>query len=234
MIFPKTVLSDALPKPKEKFFTVEAIKAKRVSKKYGVEYLIKWKGYDNPEDITWESAEDCKCAQMIAQFEKDLKKAQLARRKNAKLCSRSITDSQSLIPAVTKPSPIKQENLESDLTEEVSTNVIQKVADMIQKSTENVSLDSRPNQPNPTDRRRSIKFLGDASPCQAVTENLYQVENGKQISAILHVTKGSTQTSLRAMVKYVDNQFEFVPTSVLCTYAPKALVQFYEKKYTST
>jgi len=35
-----------------------------------VEYLIKWKGYDKPEDNTWESKDDCHCPDLIKAFEK--------------------------------------------------------------------------------------------------------------------------------------------------------------------
>lgn len=42
----------------EETFVVENILDKRC--KYGrVEYLIKWQGYDNPEDNTWEPKDNC-------------------------------------------------------------------------------------------------------------------------------------------------------------------------------
>jgi len=51
-------------------FEVEKVLDKRVSKKGGVEYLVKWKGFDNQEDDTWEPAENLDGAEVeIRKFE---------------------------------------------------------------------------------------------------------------------------------------------------------------------
>lgn len=34
-----------------------------------VEYLIKWKGYDDPKDNSWEPVENCHCDDRIEEFE---------------------------------------------------------------------------------------------------------------------------------------------------------------------
>lgn len=40
-----------------------------------VEYLIKWKGYDDPKDNTWEPVENCHCPDAIKEFEENYAKS---------------------------------------------------------------------------------------------------------------------------------------------------------------
>ncbi|CAJ0599059.1 unnamed protein product [Cylicocyclus nassatus] len=53
-------------------YIVEKILGKRIRKGV-VEYLIKWKGYDDSDDDTWEPAAQCDCAGLIEEFEKSQK-----------------------------------------------------------------------------------------------------------------------------------------------------------------
>uniref|UniRef100_A0AC34Q3X9 Chromo domain-containing protein n=1 Tax=Panagrolaimus sp. JU765 TaxID=591449 RepID=A0AC34Q3X9_9BILA len=55
-------------------FTVEKILDKREKNDGSVEYLIKWKGYDDPKDDTWEPADNCKCPKLIQKFEQEYEK----------------------------------------------------------------------------------------------------------------------------------------------------------------
>ena len=58
----------------EESFEVEKILEKRVIKGKKVEYLIKWKNYDGPDDNTWEPADMLEEAgDIIKTFEKELK-----------------------------------------------------------------------------------------------------------------------------------------------------------------
>ena len=59
--------------PDEDDYEVEKIMDKRVAKKGKVEYLVKWKNFDDPADYTWEpvnNLEDVK--DLVAKFEKEL------------------------------------------------------------------------------------------------------------------------------------------------------------------
>eukprot|EP00090_Calanus_glacialis_P031031 TRINITY_DN5075_c0_g1_i1.p1 TRINITY_DN5075_c0_g1~~TRINITY_DN5075_c0_g1_i1.p1 ORF type:complete len:590 (-),score=185.62 TRINITY_DN5075_c0_g1_i1:91-1860(-) len=57
----------------ENEFVVEAILEKRTSKKGKIEFLIKWKGYENDEDNTWEPVTNIE-KHMIEDFEKNEEK----------------------------------------------------------------------------------------------------------------------------------------------------------------
>merc|ERR1712013_627857 len=64
-------MSDASGSEGEEY-EVEKILERRV-KKGKTEYLIKWKGYDNEEDNTWEPQENLDCEDKIVDFEKQRK-----------------------------------------------------------------------------------------------------------------------------------------------------------------
>merc|ERR1712106_361280 len=52
----------------EETFEIEKILDKRLMKGDKVEYLIKWKNYDDPEDNTWEPADDLEVADELIQI----------------------------------------------------------------------------------------------------------------------------------------------------------------------
>jgi len=49
-------------------YEVESIVSKRI-KKGKVEYLVKWKGWENPDDNTWEPVEHLECPELIEAYE---------------------------------------------------------------------------------------------------------------------------------------------------------------------
>ena len=56
----------------EEVYQVEKILSKRKTSN-GVEYLIKWKGYDDSSDNTWEPKENCQCPDLIREYEAKVK-----------------------------------------------------------------------------------------------------------------------------------------------------------------
>ena len=59
--------------PDEEDYEVEKIMEKRVSKKGKVEYLVKWKNFDDPADYTWEPSNNLDDVKdLVTLFEKDL------------------------------------------------------------------------------------------------------------------------------------------------------------------
>ncbi|CAD6185746.1 unnamed protein product [Caenorhabditis auriculariae] len=54
-------------------YNVEKILKKRyIGNPKRLQYLIKWEGYDKPEDNTWTDAQDCECPEKVEEFEKTL------------------------------------------------------------------------------------------------------------------------------------------------------------------
>ena len=52
-------------------YEVEKIIDKRIKRGGQIEYLVKWKNYDNPDDNTWEPADNLKEAEeIIKKYEK--------------------------------------------------------------------------------------------------------------------------------------------------------------------
>lgn len=54
-------MADSSSEAGEEVYIVESILDKRITKKGRVEYLIKWKGYDDDSDNTWEPEQNCVC-----------------------------------------------------------------------------------------------------------------------------------------------------------------------------
>ena len=55
-------------------FEVEKILEKRLTKKGKIEYLVKWKNFEDPKETSWEPAANLKAVQdIIEEYEKELK-----------------------------------------------------------------------------------------------------------------------------------------------------------------
>lgn len=73
-------------------YEVEKVLDKRV-KKGQVGYLVKWKNYDDPDDNTWEPADNLKEAKpTIDKFEKDLEAKNAASKTNTSIKRKSVSN----------------------------------------------------------------------------------------------------------------------------------------------
>ena len=53
---------------------MEKILEKRLTKKGKIEYLVKWKNFEDPKETSWEPAANLKAVQdIIEEYEKELK-----------------------------------------------------------------------------------------------------------------------------------------------------------------
>ncbi|KAI1722498.1 chromo (CHRromatin organization MOdifier) domain-containing protein [Ditylenchus destructor] len=208
----------------DEVYIVEAILDKRKIKKKA-EYLIKWKGYDNPADNTWEPEENCQCPDLIEAFEKMYKEkhaiagsSKTPLGANAK--KRKLTETISATPVSSASKSGKQK--------EDSAGNATKQPGKKNKSKETVdhSSDEEPDEPIP----KGLEVKTDASLAEPGVGKTYDVERGKSVISVLGVKKSDKCPGLVALVRYVDNSYELVPTSVLCVHASKQIVSFYESR----
>lgn len=66
--------SQQMSDDEEDDFEVEKILEKRLTKKGKIEYLVKWKNFEDPKETSWEPAANLKAVQdIIEEYEKELK-----------------------------------------------------------------------------------------------------------------------------------------------------------------
>ena len=92
--FEKTLMKENIRKKivevdSENEFVVEKLLEKRTSRNGNIEYLVKWEGYDEPEDDTWEPVCNIE-KQMIVEFEKTQEKKE---KKTTETSSNGVTKS---------------------------------------------------------------------------------------------------------------------------------------------
>uniref|UniRef100_A0A915DFD3 Chromo shadow domain-containing protein n=1 Tax=Ditylenchus dipsaci TaxID=166011 RepID=A0A915DFD3_9BILA len=111
--------------------------------------------------------------------------------------------------------------------DETKENVVKEVAKKLSKS---VASSSDSDSDENKDKSMGIGFKDDSSLPEPAPGKSYEVQNGKAVSAVLGVKKSDKSAGLVALVRYSDNNYELVPTSVLCEFAPKEIVSFYESR----
>jgi len=88
-------------------YEVEKVLDKRTKKGGKVEYLVKWRGYEDPDDNTWEPADNLEGAEVeIKKYEKDLEN------KNKTTAKRKSTTNAKDSPAPTKAAKTEKEEKE--------------------------------------------------------------------------------------------------------------------------
>ncbi|KAH7707598.1 heterochromatin protein 1 [Aphelenchoides avenae] len=183
----------------EGVYTVEKILDKR-HVRGKLEYQIKWLGWENPEDITWEPAANCDCPELKKEFEENWKKDQKARRSSAasKRCS-SVSSVGSGTKVAVKEKASADENNNKTV-----------VGDKAKVS----KPSSTPKAP-----------LRLKSP---VPGKVYRCQQDVKIKKVLGVRREKKTGSITALVAYEDGKPELVPTQVVAECDAEIIIKYYE------
>ncbi|KAH7713106.1 Chromo domain containing protein [Aphelenchoides avenae] len=196
--------SEGLDEDAEEVYVVEKILAKRKLRGGAWEYQIKWKGYDDPKDITWEPEENCDCPELIEEFERNHKKKEEekeARKRKSVSSSRAGSE-------VPEPAR-KKEKKEKENEKRRESSV--KISEKAERATEKVV--------------KAVPLLEEPRPGKT-----YGVEEAKKIAQLLSVKPMNGTKELAALLRYEDGEYEMVPTAVIADHAHKDLIHFYESR----
>jgi len=202
----------------EEVYVVESILDKRV-RRGEIEYLIKWKGYDNPEDNTWEPKGNCHCPDLIEDFEAKLKLKEKDRKEK--------TDSNKQKKRDELPSSSGKETDRS--RREKSASKEPKSATR-KKNTSRATVEKLSSEETDSESENELmtnvagEFLAEPTPGKE-----YLVQKGQNVSAVLGVKKFE-RGGMVALVKYESGAYELVPTVILSDHSPRQIVEFYESR----
>uniref|UniRef100_A0A914C765 Chromo domain-containing protein n=1 Tax=Acrobeloides nanus TaxID=290746 RepID=A0A914C765_9BILA len=186
-------------------YVVEKILDKRIITKGKVEYYIKWKGYDNPSDNTWEPIENCDCPDLIKEFEASLKKKEEKKQKADKRKSTSLISK--------------------------SSNSAKRAKSVEKNTTKKSYESSEDDSDNELAQKAAVKAPIEKPKTVAVApKKSYGIARGEAVDIIIGVHKCEIDDELEALVKYKNGNHEFVPSSIVAELAPKVLIQFYESR----
>jgi len=204
----------------EEVYVVESILDKRV-RRGEIEYLIKWKGYDNPEDNTWEPKGNCHCPDLIEEFEAKLKIKERDRKEKASSDS-SKQKKKDELPSSSKKEADRSRREKSASKEPKSA--------IRKKNTSRATVEELSSEETDSGSENDLmnkvagEFLAEPTPGKE-----YLVQKGESVSAVLGVKK-LERGGMVALVKYESGAYELVPTVILSDNSPRQIVEFYESR----
>jgi len=203
----------------EEVYVVEAILDKRV-KRGEIQYFIKWKGYENPEDNTWEPKANCHCPDLIEAFEEKFKLKEKEKKSKAEV---------SRTPSSSKQRKWDEQSggSERDRREKSSSKEPKSAAK--KKNLSKATVDELSSEETDNDSDNDLSKGIDGTLAEPTPGKEYLVQKGSIVSAVLGVKKFD-KGGMTALVKYEDGVYELVPTAVLSDQSPRAIIEFYESR----
>ncbi|KAL3069318.1 hypothetical protein niasHS_018043 [Heterodera schachtii] len=222
-------------------YQVERVLKKRIIKGGKVEYYIKWKGYENIEDNTWEPEENCDCPDLIRDFEEKEKQREASKKK-----ARSSTGSAAGGPAKKRKTSMSVEKEASKDRSVVRDSATPSIGvgstgkssggggakkthqgatkDFVISSSSDSEQEDAPNEKKTPSVPGNIASASLEEPSEG---KIYMVEKGSTVDTVLGVRRD--RPAVVALVRYVDEQYELVPTPLLVKHNPAKLIEYYEK-----
>lgn len=196
-------------------FLVDKVLDKRIHN--GVlQYKIKWKGYENDEDDTWEPVANLYDAmEMIEAFEQSLTAS--------KNTDRTSPEDVRMDDAVDRKRDEMDESKDSEGTYNHYEPDVQNHTD--DKKEKDVLAASSAE----SESEKSIRPTSDDRNVNG-HERRYRIYDGYKIAKLIGVRQPKGDEGIEAVVQYEDQMYEVIPTNILVDYAPMELLRFYESK----
>uniref|UniRef100_A0A914MRA8 Chromo domain-containing protein n=1 Tax=Meloidogyne incognita TaxID=6306 RepID=A0A914MRA8_MELIC len=205
-------------------YQVEKILDKRTVKGNKVEYLIKWKGYDNPSDNTWEPEENCDCPDLIEEFKKNYKEKDVSKKPTKK---RRQSPGRSNSKSVSVDRSLKEGSKDRGASKTSKNTAL--TTSKKTRSKEFV-ISSSSDTEAPAEEKKTV--ANEMAPFLEIPYEgkVYKFQQDKKIDKVLGVKKTQKDDNqLLALVRYEDTDYELVPTPVLATENPIKLIEYYEQ-----
>lgn len=209
------------PELEEEEYSVEKILLKR-ERNGKTEYFLKWKNYSS-EDNTWEPEENLDCAELIKEFEAELKRTENRKKKEQPERSRKRTLSNSTVAsgASSDAGPSKERKKGSPSKQKSSNNSSEK-ADKVADKT----LDKTPEKNKENDGDDDITENKESDDPATPTPPLEKVPE-----KIIGATDSSGQ--LMFLLKWQGiEEADLIPAKDANTMCPQIVIRFYEERLT--
>ncbi|CAO1343007.1 unnamed protein product [Diamesa hyperborea] len=200
--------SDAEDSGSEEEYVVEKIVNRRVDKNGKIDYLLKWKGYDEAQN-TWEPKDNLECPELIKEFEVNYKLKQDAKEAESK-SKRSSTKS-SKKRRVSTSSNDDSNSSKKEETSKRTKKVESKTEDKVERS--EPSMDDNEN-----DKEKDLKG---ASP----------FEIGLEPDKIIGATEVNKELAFLVQWKN-SNKAQLIPSKLARIKCPQLVIDFYEQRLT--